>query len=93
MSDVITQTSALEAIQALTADQIKIPTLPVNVFLQEAVDLYEWCLPDKPKLIAANLAEPVIDSLPLRTDICRDAQAKWNKQQKLKRDAMNSWKE
>jgi hypothetical protein len=91
MSDTNTQTLLLEAIQSLTADQIKIPTLPVNIFLQEALDLYEWCMPDKPKLVAAGLSEPLIESLPVRIDLCREAQAKWNMQQKMKRDAVKAW--
>lgn len=93
MSDTITQASALEAIQALTATQIKIPTIPVNIYLQEATDLYEWCLPDKPKLIKADLDETILDSLPLRTALCREAQAKWSVQQKMKQEAAKAWKE
>jgi hypothetical protein len=93
MSDTITQASALEAIQSLTADQIKIPTIPVNIYLQEATDLYEWCLPDKPKLIKADLDETILDSLPLRTALCREAQAKWSVQQKMKQEAAKAWNE
>ena len=42
-------------IEAIANDKIKSPGLPIDIFLQEAENLYHWCQDDKDKLAAASL--------------------------------------
>lgn len=55
------------------------PSQPIDSFLQEAENLYEWCKDDVPKLETAGISAQMIEELPMRTDLCRDAQSKWVK--------------
>jgi hypothetical protein len=93
MADTITQTSELEVINALSADQIKIPAQPVDVFLQESENLLTWCTADKNTLLAKGLGTYYFDAFPIALTICRDAQAQWASEQKLRSDAAQAWSE
>ena len=93
MSDQITQASELEIVNALPSDQIKVPTQPVDVFIQEAENQLKWCTPDKDTLIAKGLNPYYFDSMPFALAICREAQASWAAEQKIKSDAAKAWQE
>jgi hypothetical protein len=93
MADSITLTTELEKVNALSADQIKIPAQPVDVFLQEAENLFTWCTADKDALLARGLNPYYFDAFSFALAICRDAQAKWASEQKLKSDAAKAWSE
>jgi hypothetical protein len=93
MSDPITQASELEIVNSLSSDQIKVPTQPVDVYLQEAENLLKWCTPDKDTLLAKGLNPYYFDSMPFALAICRNAQASWAAEQKIKSDAAKAWQE
>lgn len=93
MADSNFQISELEVINAIPSDQIKSPTQPVDVFLQEAENLFIWCTTDKDTLLAKGLNPYYFDAFPFALAICRDAQAKWTSEQKLKSDASKAWSE
>jgi hypothetical protein len=93
MSDPITQASELEIVNSLSSDQIKVPTQPVDVYIQESENLLKWCTPDKTILLAKGLNPYYFDAMPFALAICRDAQATWAAEQKIKSDAAKAWQE
>jgi hypothetical protein len=93
MPDTLSQALVMEKINAISADQVKIPTQPVNVFLQEGENLSIWCTPHKEILIANGLDPYFIDVFPFALIICREAQAMWIAEQKAKSDALKAWQE
>ncbi|WP_321345866.1 hypothetical protein [uncultured Draconibacterium sp.] len=68
------------------------PNQPVATFLQEAENLYVWCVDDIPELLKAGIDEALINELPLRIKACRDAQTLWKKKSKTPGDAKVQWK-
>lgn len=93
MSEISNYEEEVAKINALTDEETKVITVPVNDFLQESENLYQWCLPDKDQLINKGLDETLISSLLTRTAICREAQAKWVVEQKAIKDAKKIWQE
>jgi len=93
MSEISNYEEEVAKINALTDEETKAITVPVNDFLQESENLYQWCLPDKDQLTNKGLDETLISSLPTRTAICREAQAKWVAEQKAIKDAKKIWQE
>lgn len=45
----------ISSIEAVSNDDMKSPNMPVELFLQEAENMYHWCQPDKEKLIGVGL--------------------------------------
>jgi len=65
------------AIRAISQDQVKEPTIPVDVCVQEAEDLYHWATDDMAQLATAGLTTEQIEDLPVRAGACREAQSIW----------------
>lgn len=69
----------IEIINAINDKNIKTPNMPIDIFLQEAEYLYQWCQDDKDYLIKAGLAWSFVDDLPIRVGALREAYAIWIK--------------
>jgi len=41
----------LPEIQAIPAERVLIPNMPVSIFVQEAEDLFHWCTGDQAALV------------------------------------------
>ncbi len=80
--------------QTANLDEIKSsrPNQPVASFLQEAENLYVWCVDDIPELIKAGIDEELINKLPENIKACREAQTIWQKKLKTPGDAQVQWK-
>ena len=80
--------------QITKPDEIKSsrPNQPVATFLQEAENLYVWCIDDVPELVKAGVDEELINYLPENIKACRDAQSLWEKKLKTPGDAQVQWK-
>ncbi len=52
-------------------------SIPINVFIQEAENLYNWCQADKEKLIANGLDWSIVEDMPSRINKLREAEAVW----------------
>lgn len=89
MSNQENLTSCLAAIQAITQEQVKEPTVPVDVFVQEAEDLYHWATDDLAQLATAGLTPEFVAELPVRAGACREAQSLWIKESRSQ-DEWNS---
>ncbi len=78
MSNLENYTQKLEEIQAIPDGEIKSPTnIPVDVFLQEAENLYHWCREDKDDLTARGLDWELVNDVPIRCGALREAQSRW----------------
>ena len=88
MSDKENYDKKLEEIKAIREEQIKRPNnIPVDVYIQEANNLYEWCLDDKEKLTALGLNWELVTDLPARASALKEAESRWNKQRFVKKES------
>lgn len=58
------------------------PTVPVNVLVQEADDLYLWCQDDREQLMLVGLDWNQVLLIPACAKICREFQSQWLKNYK-----------
>lgn len=79
------------AIAAITDEQLKSPTMPVDVFVQEAENLHTWCQQDKDALTGAGLDWNLAADLPVRCGACREAQSVWFKTRFSREEAQAEW--
>jgi hypothetical protein len=82
----------LPALEAIEHNKLKNPNMPVAIALQEAEDLYEWCISDKDLLLRAGLDSALIDDLTNRIGACRYIQSKWQKKLLTQEDSQKEWK-
>lgn len=84
----------LVVLEALPQEEVKSPTIPVDVFMQEAENLFVWAKEDKETLVTKGLDWQVYaEDLPTRTGACRYAQAVWMKERYSQEEAAKAWKE
>jgi hypothetical protein len=82
----------LEEIKAIEEDQVKKPNnIPVNVYIQEAKNLYQWCLDDKETLTASGLNWEFVTDLPARAGALAEAESRWNKQRFAGKEWAEKW--
>ena len=67
--------------------------MPVDVFVQEAENLYHWCPDDQAALTHAGLNWNLVAALPVRAGACREAQSLWNKERNTRQQAEQDWKD
>jgi len=83
----------LPEIQAIPAERVLIPNMPVSIFVQEAEDLYHWSRTDQIDLLGAGLVPGVINTLQARAGACREAQSLWIKERNTRQSAEQIWKD
>ena len=83
----------LDEIQAIVPEKTIIPTMPVDVFVQEAEDLYHWCQDDQVALTRAGLDWVNVERLPVRAGACRESQSRWIKERNTRQQDEQAWKE
>jgi len=82
----------LEDILAIEKDQVKKPNnIPVNVYIQEAKNLYQWCLDDKETLTAVGLNWEFVTDLPARAGALAEAESRWSKQRFARKEWEKKW--
>jgi hypothetical protein len=67
--------------------------MPIDVFVQEAENLYHWSLVDEDALTRASLDWSLVTSLPARAGACRHAQSLWVKEHNTRKEAEQAWKD
>ena len=82
----------LNELNSMADLEAKSPTMPVSVMLQEAANLYEWCLKDKVALCGAGLDWKLVEDLEIRAGALRFSQAKWRSEYKSYQDCQTEWK-
>jgi hypothetical protein len=63
----------------------------VEIYIQEAEMLLAWCQVDKDSLTASGLDWTVVEDLPIRCGALRQAEAQWQIEQELRRNAEKIW--
>ena len=56
------------------------------MYIQEAENLYKWCLPDKDTLVKAGLDWKIVEDLPIRAGALREAVSNWETQRFTKQE-------
>jgi hypothetical protein len=85
--------SKLEVLQAIPEKEIKSPNMPVDVFLQESENLYQWCQADQAALTNTGLDWTLVEDLPARTGALRHAESVWFSQRYDRQEAQKLWNE
>jgi hypothetical protein len=67
-------------------------TIPVTVAIQEAEDLYVWCMKDREVLVRSGLDWKLVDDLPRKIDALRETQAKWQAEFDYHKGYKSEWK-
>ena len=83
----------LPVLNAMKPADVLTPNIPIDVFVQEAENLYHWCLDDQQALTKVGLDWNLVTTLPVRAGACREAQSLWNKERNTRQDAEQAWKE
>jgi hypothetical protein len=68
-------------------------TIPIEVYLQEAENVYKWCQADKEALIKAMFDWNIVVDLPTRAGALRQAVSNWVAQRFAKQETGMLWKE
>lgn len=94
MSNLENYHTKLAALQEIPEDEIRSPkSIPVDVFLQEAENLYHWCKEDKAELTAKGLSAGLLRDLPVRSGALREAQSRWIVSRFTREEAEQEWRE
>ncbi len=84
----------LVEITAIADDQVKTPSsIPVDAYVQEAENLYDWCQDDQEALTAKGLNWELVDDIPLRAGALSRAESLWFKERFTREEAEKLWKE
>lgn len=82
MPSAIDNDELLHTIRTFKSGKAGSPTVPVNVLVQEADDLYLWCQDDQEQLMLAGLDWNQVSLIPACAKICREFQSQWLKNYK-----------
>ena len=93
MSNLKDYNALLAKANALDNSEAKKPYIPVGIYLQEAEDLYHWCLDDMEELKKAGLSEALVKELPMWVGAASEAQSLWMKEMKTREKAEQQWAE
>lgn len=83
----------LDAIKAIPDEEVVMPNIPMDVYLQANENLYHWCLDDVDAFTNMGITRNMIDDLPVRNGACREAQSVWNKDYRSQQEAQKRWLE
>ena len=81
----------LPVIQAISPESVVTPNMPIDVYVQEAENLYHWSLDDQAALSNAGLSLNSITDMAVRAGACREAQSLWVKERKMNQEAEKLW--
>ncbi|MBK8807431.1 MAG: hypothetical protein IPO21_12620 [Bacteroidales bacterium] len=82
----------LEVIKNISDKETISPVMPVDVYLQEAENLYHWAEQDATELQKGGITKEFIEDLSVRTGACREAQSVWKTTQNAQEEAQTRWK-
>jgi hypothetical protein len=66
-------------------------TIPIEVYIQEAENLYKWCQADKETLTKASLDWKLVEDIPIRAGALREAVSRWVAQRFTKQETGKLW--
>ncbi len=83
----------LNVITVIPSEETKSPNMPVDVYLQEAENVYHWSQDDQAQLTGAGLDWTLVQDLPVRAGALRESQSLWFKERFTREEAEKQWKE
>lgn len=93
MSTTTDYNELLPVITVINPADVLTLNMPIDVFVQEAENLFHWCKDDQQALTRIGLDWNLALSLPGRSGACREAQSLWIKERNTRREAEQDWKE
>lgn len=93
MSSTTDYNELLPVISAINPADVLTLNIPIDVFVQEAENLYHWSMSDQQALTKVGLDWDLVLSLPARAGACREAQSLWNKERNTRQEAEQAWKD
>ena len=93
MSSTTDYNELLPVLRNMKPSDVLTPNIPIDVFVQEAENLYHWCLDDQDALTKVGLDWNLVTTLPVCAGACREAQSLWNKERNTRQEAEQVWKE
>ncbi len=75
----------------LPAEEVKDPSIPVDIAIQESENLYSWCIPDKGKFLKLSLTEDFLSSLLIRGGALRETESLWVAKRDEVEGAQEAW--
>ena len=93
MSSTTDYNELLPVISAINPADILTPNIPIDVFVQEAENLYHWSMSDQQALTKGGLDWNFVLSLPARAGACREAQSLWIMERNTRQNAEQTWKD
>ncbi|WP_282013893.1 hypothetical protein [Marinifilum flexuosum] len=84
--------SSLNAIEAISKENTIEPTIPIDIYLQDAENLVLWAKDDLNELAKVGINQQHIDELEVRIDICRKVQTYWIHYKETQSELDKSWK-
>ena len=92
MSTTTDYNELLPVITAIKPAEVLTPNMPIDVSVQEAENLYHWCLGDQKELTSVGLDWELVIGLQARSGACREAQSLWVKERNTNQEAERLWK-
>lgn len=92
MSTTTDYNDLLPEIQAIPPEEILSPNMPIDVFVQEAENLFHWSKDDEQALTSVGLDWSLALGLPARSGACREAQSLWIWERNTRQQAEQEWK-
>ncbi len=81
-----------EQIEAIDEKLVKVPYIPIGIYLQESQDLKLWCAKDIEELVDAGMDRTIVDAIDLRAGALRHTQSLWMNQHIDTKDVELDWK-
>jgi hypothetical protein len=78
-------------IAAVAPERVRVPVVPMGIYLQEAENLQTWVTKDKVRLEAAGLSWTFVERLPALIGAARECQSGWPATQLTKDDARRQY--
>jgi hypothetical protein len=69
------------------------PSIPVPILLQEADNLYDWCMTDKKDLLQVGFHWDLVADLPVRTGALRQSHTRWTNEYISGKECQKQWKD
>lgn len=91
MANIDDYNARISEIGAIPDEKAPEPVMPVDVFLQEAENLYQWSLMDVAALATIGITAAMINEIPVRAGACREAQSRWFKDRNSQLEAQREW--
>ncbi len=81
----------IKILDAMTADTLKPPILPMERFHQETEFLHKWCISDRAEFVSVGFDWHIAEDLPVRIGASRQAQKEWMESRFVDGNTVREW--